>query len=55
MAQNTIFRIDLETQPAVIRTNYSLAGNNSYKLYLFGGVNPEGDALNSVETFDVGK
>lgn len=53
ISQKKIFRVDLETLPSVARTNYSLAGSDTYKLYIFGGVNPEGDALNTLEAFDV--
>jgi len=53
LEQKRIFKVDLETKPEFERTNYSLVGNDNYKLYIFGGVNPEGDALNTVETFDV--
>jgi hypothetical protein len=50
--QKCIFRVDLETQPEIVRTNYSIAGDDNCKLYIFGGVNPEGDATNSLEVFD---
>lgn len=50
---NKIFRIDLDTKPSIFRTNYSLAGCDNYKLHIFGGVNSEGEALNTLEVFDV--
>lgn len=53
VSQRRIFRVDLDTKPSVARTNYSLSGTESYKLYLFGGCDSEGDALNTLETFDV--
>lgn len=53
MSLKFLFSVDLESTPTIFRHNYSLVGNDNYKLYIYGGVDNMGMPLGTLETFDV--